>query len=52
MAIIERVVKAPEGLPPWFVKRAAELANAVGRVSVAGQGFGTGFLIARGAILT
>ena len=52
MAIIEGVLKVPEGLQPWFVKRAAELANAVGRVSVAGQAFGTGFLIARGAILT
>jgi V8-like Glu-specific endopeptidase len=50
MAIIK--VAMPEGLQPWFVKRAAELAGAVGRVSVAGRGFGTGFLIARRTILT
>jgi hypothetical protein len=52
MAIIKSAHTTSEGLQPWFVKRAAELVSAVGRVSVAGQGFGTGFLIARGVILT
>lgn len=41
-----------EGLQPWFVKRVAELTNAVGRVSVAGRAFGTGFLIAPRIVLT
>jgi V8-like Glu-specific endopeptidase len=49
VAIIHNEVPS---LAPWFVKRAAELCSAVGRVSVAGQGFGTGFLIAPGIILT
>ena len=53
MAILERVLRLPEdGLQPWFVKRAGELAGAVGRVSVAGGGFGTGFLIAPRLLLT
>ncbi len=52
MAILENVVRIHEGLPPWFVQRAAELAGAAGRVSVAGQGFGTGFLVAPQLILS
>jgi hypothetical protein len=51
--ILEKMVAAPEvGLQPWFVKRAAELSRAVGRVSLAGRGFGTGFLIAPRIVLT
>lgn len=51
MAIINAQLLEAD-LAPWFVKRAAALCSAVGRVSVAGQGFGTGFLIAPGIILT
>ena len=40
------------GLPPWFYSRAVELSRAVGRVSVGGRGFGTGFLVAPRLILT
>ncbi len=54
MRLIEKVLGASpeEGLQPWFVKRVAELTNAVGRISVAGQAFGTGFLIAPRIVLT
>lgn len=53
MAILDKVPTAlDEGLQPWFVKRAAELTGAVGRVSVGGRGFGTGFLVAPGLMLT
>ena len=51
MAIIRG--KSPEeGLQPWFVKRVADLTDAVGRISVAGRAFGTGFLIAPRVVLT
>ncbi len=56
MAILERVIRAHEGIAPWFVARAAELAHAVGRISVGGttrsRGFGTGFLVAPQLVLT
>lgn len=55
MAIIhEKVLRASpfEGLEPWFLKRVVKLTNAVGRVSVQGRGFGTGFLIAPRTVLT
>lgn len=53
MAILDKVpVTLDEGLQPWFVKRAAELTGAVGRVSVAGRNFGTGFLISPRLVLT
>lgn len=40
------------GLPPWFYSRAVALSRAVGRVSVGGRGFGTGFLVAPRLMLT
>jgi hypothetical protein len=52
MAIIIKSFAADVGLPPWFVKRAAELSAAVGRVSVGGSLFGTGFLITPKILLT
>jgi hypothetical protein len=55
VAIIrEKVLRASqkEGLQPWFVKRVAELTNAVGRISAACHLFGTGFLIAPRIVLS
>jgi len=46
MAILETAIKQREGMPPWFAQHAASLAGAVGRVSVGGRAFGTGFLVA------
>jgi hypothetical protein len=51
--VLKTILEAPDlGLEPWFVKRADELSSAVGRVSVAGRAFGTGFLIAPRILLT
>jgi hypothetical protein len=49
---LERIIRSHEGLPPWFVQRAAGLAAAVGRVNVEGSAFGTGFLISPRHLLT
>jgi pimeloyl-ACP methyl ester carboxylesterase len=54
-AILERVIgEAEEFLSVMFIKRALVAARAVGRVvsSASGQGFGTGFLIAPGVLMT
>jgi hypothetical protein len=50
VAILEKVLAARgEGLQPWFVKRAAELSSAIGRVSVAGRAVRhRGFSLRRG----
>ncbi len=54
-AILERVIgEAEEFLSVMFIKRALVAARSVGRiVSIStGQGFGTGFLIAPGVLMT
>ncbi|WP_439123282.1 trypsin-like peptidase domain-containing protein [Marivita sp.] len=54
-AILERVIgEAEEFLSVMFIKRALVAARAVGRVvsTSTGQGFGTGFLIAPGVLMT
>jgi pimeloyl-ACP methyl ester carboxylesterase len=54
-AILERVIgEAEEFLSVMFIKRALVAAKAVGRIvsTSTGQGFGTGFLIAPGVLMT
>jgi hypothetical protein len=49
----DRILGGPDRvLQPWFIRRAAELASSVGRVSIAGKAFGTGFLISPRLVLT
>lgn len=54
-AILERVIgEAEEFLSVMFIKRALVAARAVGRIvaTATGEGFGTGFLIAPGVLMT
>jgi pimeloyl-ACP methyl ester carboxylesterase len=54
-AVLERVIgEAEEFLSVMFIKRALVAARAVGRIvsTSTGQGFGTGFLIAPGVLMT
>lgn len=54
-AVLERVIgEAEEFLSVMFIKRALVAARAVGRImsTTTGQGFGTGFLIAPGVLMT